>query len=224
MSIANDPAKKNFLRNLAETIAWCQPRAVANDPASICGSEHGLRKWLEADEHDEDDDRWKSVLRSEELRPPVAANDQNDDGVSLWADRKMVEHVIAERRRLVTPRSATSLGERHLLNDGRLLALFPNYSNINCMSAWATGYFLDENDSPPWDTWVDIIRTPPIESKKSFDELLVAWIPPDYIEIVNLGIETEIIDILMWVDEPISCPVPEECIPKWLRSLVADSR
>ena len=223
MSIANDPAKKNFLRNLAETTAWCQPRAEENNPLTVYGPDFNFREWLER-RGDDEDDRWKYTLRSEELRPPFVADKDCDDGISLWADRKMVEHVIAERRRRVTHESALPFDNCLHLDGGRLLAYFLDCSNFNGLAAYSTAYFLDFNDTPPWDAWVDVIRTPPIESESQFDELLVAWIPREFIEIADEGPQIECNSILMWVDEPISGVVPEECMPKWLRSLVADSR
>ncbi|MCZ6816636.1 MAG: hypothetical protein O7F76_08030 [Planctomycetota bacterium] len=230
MSIANDPAKKNFLRNLAETIAWCQPRAAENDPRLKYQSESEWRSWLESlrsYEHDQDD-LLKYVLRSEALRPPVKAGDWNDDGISFWIDQvKMAEYVIAERRRLLTETSTVSVYECQHLSVGRLLAYYMGYSLHDGMASHETAYFFDIEDTPPWDTWVDFVTVPRCPTKTDvsslkpieLDELLIAWIPPEYTELVQQGVDTQPLEILNWVDDPRPNRVSHASMLKWLATL-----
>ena len=60
--------------------------------------------------------------------------------------------------------------------------------------AESRGYF-DVNNTPPWDTWVAFIHYP----NSSEQSYLVAWVPPEFIELAHAGIQV----------------IPEECV-KWL--------
>lgn len=55
--------------------------------------------------------------------------------------------------------------------------------------------FLDVNNTPPWDTWVAFVHYP----ETSEDSYLLAWTPPEFVQLVDAGIEV----------------IPEECV-KWL--------
>lgn len=85
------------------------------------------------------------------------------------------------------------------LGGGRLLVYFPD-SDLACGAAeYETGGFFDINNVPPWDTWVAYFQDEE-RSIDSFDtDYLVAWIPPEFVELADGGIGVN----------------PEECI-KWL--------
>ena len=116
---------QDFLKRLHETIAWCAPRVNISDP--------------------------KHCLRSAQLRPDYKFDSKPEYDVDLWADIPMINKVVDSRSELVTQLNT----ERDIdLGGGRLLVHFLGESNHNGATADITSFFLDNNDTPPWDTWV----------------------------------------------------------------------
>jgi len=58
------------------------------------------------------------------------------------------------------------------LGGGLLLLYFPLSSNSGGRAAIASGGYLDDRDTPPWDTWVAYLE----EVGRNY---LVAWVPPE---------------------------------------------
>lgn len=115
-------------------------------------------------------------LRSPELEPVG----------SDWAE--MVASVVAKRRQLLPGR----LGAQ----SGRLLAFFPD-ETLSCggASVLTQGYF-DYENSPPWDTWVSFT----IQERGT---RLLAWVPEEWIRLVERGIWANPEKCLEWFDGPL---------------------
>src|SRR5918996_3566219 len=121
-----DHVPQHFIKRLHETIAWCVPRVDVSTP--------------------------KYCLRSAQLRPDYEFSSRPGDHVDVWADIEMINRVVDSRSQLLGP--ATPLTELHIhLAGGRLLIHFLYESNDNGLTADITSYYLDNNDTPPWDTW-----------------------------------------------------------------------
>jgi len=103
-----------------------------------------------------------------------------------------------------------SAGKRNLspatdLCEGRLVAYFPG-DNLSCGVAEVESQgFFDTDNIPPYDTWLWIVRN--LRTRDYADgtrseveaNYLVAWVPPDFIELASGGIAV----------------IPEQCI-EWL--------
>lgn len=104
-----------------------------------------------------------------------------------------------------------SIGRRDLtavsdLCGGRLVAYFPD-DNLSCGTAQhqSRGFF-DVKNIPPYDTWVWMVgntrtydRTD--GSKGEHDaNYLVAWVPPDFIQLASDGIAVNPEECIMWLD------------------------
>ena len=102
------------------------------------------------------------------------------------------------------------LGKRDLadatdLQGGRLLAYFPDDNATDGVADVESEGYFDVN-IPPFDTWVWFVHDrQDIEySDGSVHEMeanhLVAWVPPDFIELVNRGIEANPEKCIVWLD------------------------
>ncbi len=150
-----------FQLRLAQTVAWCTPRA---DPADPAGS-----------------------LRSEELRPRVLETDRVATVQAVWVHRWLDNAV----RSAEPARSAEDLG------GGKLLVYFPD-SNLSDGAAKAeSGGFFDSDNVPPWDTWVGLFRDESADI--SYVDHLVSWVPGEFIDSVERGINVNPEDCILWL-------------------------
>ena len=192
---------QDFIKSLHETIAWCRPRVSISIP--------------------------KHCLRSAQLRPDYEFSSDPEYDVDLWVDVGMINKVVDSRSQCFTP--ATSLlTELDIdLAGGRLLIHFLGESNCNGATAEVTSYYLDNNDTPPWDTWVQVF-IPESWSLLSPDTVptefpfLISWVPPQFLQAVNEATEIECVGMLMWADAPRRWdgpPAYADSIPAWLEQL-----
>lgn len=171
-----------FKKRLAETIAWCSKR-VKDEPTD--------------------------KLRSSELRPPGwrlnhRLNLQLCD---------VVEAIVAERAYCVQNwadfrEHKTAEG----LAGGRLL--FCTSATMSIPDGYVTqasNGFYDEDDMPPWDTWLCYWGTERHyaagNDKRYQIEYLVSWVPASLIELANVGVEKHFMDCMSWAakeNEPFS--------------------
>ena len=189
---------QDFIKRLQETIAWCTPRVNV--------SNH------------------KHCLRSAQFRPDYEFDSEPGYDVDLWADITMINKVVDARSQLSMP-----LPSKRDINlaGGRLLLHFLGESNHNGLTADITSYYLDNNDTPPWDTWVQVF-VPESWAHQSPDAIptvypfLISWVPTEFLEAVNEATESECIGMLMWADAPRRFGGPYDyanSIPAWLEQL-----
>ena len=191
-----------FVKKLHETIAWCVPRVDVNNP--------------------------KYCLRSAQLRPNYEFSSWPGTDVDLWwADLHMINKVVASRSQLLTPSRTVFTEQKIDLAGGRLLIHFLHESNHNGATADITSYYLDNNDTPPWDTWVQAFIPESLthdspDSVPSAYAFLISWVPPEFLEAVNEATEAECVGMLMWADSPRRWDGPPDyadSIPMWLQQL-----
>lgn len=141
-------------------------------------------------------------------------------------DIQMINKVVDSRSQLLKSARVLAPESEIDLAGGRLLIHFLDESNHNGLTADITSYYLDNNDTPPWDTWVQTFipesssqQTP--HTIPSVYTFLVSWVPTDFLEAVNEATEAECIGMLMWADEPRTWNKPLDyanSIPSWLQS------
>ena len=110
---------------------------------------------------------------------------------------------------------------------GRLLIHFLGESNHNGLTADITSYYLDNNDTPPWDTWVQAFVPESLahqspDSVPSEYAFLISWVPPEFLKAVDEATEAECVGMLMWADAPCRWEAPPhlaDSIPVWLQEL-----
>ncbi|WP_141332497.1 hypothetical protein [Myxococcus sp. AB025B] len=166
-----------FKRRLAETIAWCLPRAEAA--------------------------RAGVTTRSVELMPPVCGHD-GDTLVNqlLSAPAVPAEAVgfIVERRRRELERMNLPLPPLGDLMGGRVFATDFNSDLCGAATAPSNGY-LDDYDIPGWDTWF----AHDSEWKDGYGEvhggLVYGWVPPALLELADIGFYVIPVSSVWWVED-----------------------
>jgi hypothetical protein len=167
--------QQRMRKQLLEAMAWCAPRVDHRAP--------------------------KTSLRSDELRPRA---EYDEDGLTIWTEPPMIDHVVGARERLTA-------GVPKVLLRGRLLLCYHDENNHNWAAAEASQWFFDGHDNPPWDTWVG-----------RCDDALVGWVPPEFVHLAQEGIDTECVGMLDWADGP---PRLEwRTTPVWLKDLAIEVR
>lgn len=129
-------------------------------------------------------------LRSELLGNIVKKFKHFSDFMSFWPSQNEIDSVIEARRIALLNNASTSSNK----NNGRLLLCFPGWSNHNALSQTVSEEYLDEHDIPPWDTWLGSVST------ETSDFFILAWVPDEFIDLVQLGIDAECVGMLYWVN------------------------
>jgi hypothetical protein len=203
-----------FVKQLAESRLWCQPRARVGDP-ELC-------------------------LRSSDLRPDLETYYSEDR--AIWVHPAMIREVVHKRHIALASRHQRVELVDLTGATGRLLLCAYDYTNHNGATADETSYFLDDHDVPPWDSWVAEVQglgkasspaamggawPPTLDSTLGREPpnqgLLVSWIPAEFIGLVERGLEVECVGMLCWADTPrrggAAGPDFAAVIPRWLTAL-----
>jgi hypothetical protein len=124
----------------------------------------------------------------------------------LTSQDHQVFRVCLERSRRLSSSGRRDLPPVADLCGGRLLAYFPD-DNLFCGTAEAEsqGVF-DVNNIPPSDTWVWMVRN--VRAFAYADgargemeaNYLVAWVPPDFIQLASAGIAVNPEACILWLD------------------------
>jgi len=85
-------------------------------------------------------------------------------------------------------------------NGGRFLAYFPNLDLCDGVASAETDGFLDEYNIPPYDTWIDFGEPNP-KSRHPGGRFLVSWVPHEFVELANGGVEVNPEECIIWLDE-----------------------
>lgn len=199
-----------FHRQFAETLAWCSGRASLDDP--------------------------EQCLRSRELQPSFGSSPEGARWLEV--DPGMIETLVRTRRSLLAA-SGSPGGSCPPYEKGRLLACQYECTNFNGITAHNSGYYFDNNDVPPWDTWVgEVVGEGPSERTstswrlaiRAFREmvppdwgmrLLVAWVPEPFAPRVTAAIDCECAGMLWWADDPVE---QYPAVPEWLREFAGQLR
>ncbi|QSQ24423.1 hypothetical protein JY651_05550 [Pyxidicoccus parkwayensis] len=160
----------DFKLQLAETIAWCSARAVA--------------------------ERAGETTRSAELMSPFFQQD-GDTQVRRLLDTpavgaEVVDFIVRRRREALerTRQPLPPLGE---LCGGRVL--MTDFNTDICAAATApSNGFLDDYDIPGWDTWFAH------EDTGRFGGVVYGWVPPALVELAERGFSVIPVECIGWVD------------------------
>jgi len=135
-------------------------------------------------------------LRSLDLRPPTLRlcprlNIDLHDVVQAIAD---------ERAHWVTVWNLKSSG----VTNGRLLICTSATESIpdGAVTEESKGFY-DDDDMPPWDTWLCYLYNEEILSNRKLyrREYLVSWVPPEFIDLANIGVEMHFLGCMTWAKE-----------------------
>ncbi len=92
------------------------------------------------------------------------------------------------------------------LPGGRLIAYFPDFDLSDGAAELETKGFFSVHNCPPEDTWIWLSRVVSkgivnyeLEAEFSND-CLVAWIPPEFVELADNGIQVNPEQCIQWLD------------------------
>lgn len=167
-----------FEVRLAQTIAWCEPRADSGDPLRSLRTERiapGSQSVL-------GDNRGGRVRFVCYRRASLLAS-------SIRKDLGGFDPVAAQS---LVPDSVKTL---EALKRGRLLVYFPDEQLADGAAEAETNGFFDADNVPPWDTWVGLF------ADKDGDEYLVSWVPSSFVQLVGRGIWVNPEACIKWLAE-----------------------
>lgn len=129
-------------------------------------------------------------LRTAALRPRVLEENRSSAVNTVVYAREL--HGGVDVRKAIITRD---------LGGGRLLIYFPN-NDLACGAAeQETAGFFDVNNVPPWDTWVTYFQDQQQNIDCFDNEYLIAWIPPEFVDLANDGINVNPEQCIMWLSD-----------------------
>lgn len=184
-------------RRIAETIAWCawQPfvknGCTPGDLAYICQ--------LETDQlagPRTANDPPVGILRTPDLEPP----DLFTEATTFTGRRIAIEMLAKARAQLLRERDLYPPDGRPVLGKGRLLLYNPDACDHRGDALWSSSGYFSWQDAPPWDSWIMIFR----QAAQSADAAtfhLLAWVPPNLVEVAAAGIAACSTGCIQWIEE-----------------------
>ena len=178
---------EQFRWRLAETIAWCnrtEAHRLLSDP--------------------------ERAFRSEALRPASTfwylARDKWPPTAEHLRSRKAAIDTLAEtRRNLLTagwearnaPASRRPAAD---LAGGRLLLYRPDENLQDGAAALASERFLNDDNEPPWDTWIAYVAHAELRGNEAPSSYLLSWAPPIFLNLAAAGVRVNPEECIVWAD------------------------
>lgn len=139
----------------------------------------------------------RTAFRTPALNPGLSAEPRSDP-VDWTIGRAPVERVIKARRHFLPPGVQTDrFGPGPV--QGRLILFEAGVELFEGLGADETRGFVDEADTPSWDTWVAWV----VEKRSAAESRghLVAWIPSTLVDLVQAAADLCTTNALRWLDE-----------------------
>ncbi|MGB2642636.1 MAG: hypothetical protein WBG02_14805 [Candidatus Acidiferrum sp.] len=127
----------------------------------------------------------RQLLRSAAFRSYAASLFQPGENRT-----ELVERLAEQRVSLLREINAYPPEVSSDLAGGRLLVYEPDFNVVDGASQYTSKGYFDEQDAPPWDTWVCY-----------FDRHLISWVPASLLGLVQAGIEVNPVDCIRFVEE-----------------------
>lgn len=166
-----------FEKRLSEVIAWC-----AHAARSV-GSERSLR--------------------TSALRPAILGSGQDNPAKYAWLTgpeaSRIMEELAKKRVALLREQDAYPSVAVDDAREGRLLVSAPYLSVWDGASQVASAGFIDDDDAPPWDTWLTVITLE--EDQAGSHPVLVSWVPLAFVSAVDAAIDVNPVEDLRWATD-----------------------
>jgi hypothetical protein len=181
-----------LIRRLSETVAWYNLELDVANPAATCRSQE-----LKAD---------SSFFVSSASAP----------GNDFTTKYKNVVHQNFQIVESIAARRATILGSRPRQEEqeirstaasGRLLLFDPFCSTGDGLSAGDSEGFFDQDDNPPWDTFLQYFIDPRDDKTNGFSRAalcdgVICWIPGPFVKLADDGIRCNVLGSIKWLSNP----------------------
>lgn len=184
----SDQDESEFKRRLAETIAWCTPRASAEDPAASTRFPGFTPAPLYGD-----------YPKREPFDKKLFLKDRMT--VLEWRS-ELVGQLSVQRRRLLADAEDLTRPRLPVSFVGRILLFDFDLQLADGLSMSESGGFFDVLDTPGWDTWVWYEFGPEDVARDYTRSHLVAWVPPGLVDLAERGVWANPMDCLWWANDP----------------------
>jgi hypothetical protein len=140
------------------------------------------------------------------LRPDTSLRTCRQTPGDLSSQDHQVFLVALERSQRLSSSGKRNLPPVTNLCGGRLLAYFPNDNLFDGFAEVQSKGFFDVNNIPPHDTWVWMVRNSRIHhladggSWEGEANYLVAWVPPDFIQLADIGVDANPEACVVWLE------------------------
>lgn len=132
---------------------------------------------------------YSSLLNPEVELWDYVTSDKRKEEVVLSVCRQRAELIVNNE----VKRSATT-------TSGRVLCFYPELSLKDAVAYVASDGFIDQDDCPPWDTWL-FYSNEDIERYHDDEySCLYSWIPERFVNQVDKAISEDTYDCLVWAE------------------------
>jgi hypothetical protein len=217
MDVTLDLGNETLRQSLAETFAWCGNQQIVASVEEtedvkrrrILGRQAGqlihraytqrnrlwnrvLRRnytetqpWRQGMELYRRADLSSIALLEGQLRTPSLCPSSSLSEVRTAADRDDIVRSVVARRSVLVSAQAQSSDVRA----GKLLLYAPEENLADGAARYASNGFFDNDNVPPWDTWVAFSQG-----------ALLSWVPPLLIGLAQSGIDVNPEGCIRWID------------------------
>jgi hypothetical protein len=132
----------------------------------------------------------RGCLRTEQLRP-----------WTFETDRATVVSQLCVKRARLDPEvgKAPAVADQSGLAGGDLLLYLPDQQLADGAAEYASLGFFDLDNTPPWDSWVALVRDP--QADLSDRDQLVCYVPAELRAVVQRGIDVNPERCILWLRE-----------------------
>ncbi len=185
MNVTNE----EFEKCLIDTMTWCLARLDPNDlTLSLRSSELSPRLVHDRETPTEEE--------RDPLRDEVWFRFLMGAGETSWEE--VLETLTINRRNFIQ-KEPHRFDKPNDLTAGKLLIFEDDISELDGQSGQATKGFFNACDVAPWDTWVTFLS----KSDTRLSAVLISWVPPTLIPIVEKGLEANVSEAL-WLTDTIT--------------------
>lgn len=136
--------------------------------------------------------RRASLINTKQSLRTLPLNRDDLSGMNQDELRRVADGLFRERARLLVSENESLPGDK--LAGGSLLICYPEESVWDGAAEAASHEFFDVADIPAWDTWCYY----GIEEKMEPTSFIVSWVPPDFIELAQSGIDVNPVECIQW--------------------------
>ncbi len=159
---------------------------------------------------------YKKTLRSEELRPEwytevsMLKYALAQDVYKLpFSDRIEIVEVLSRKRvDFLKSKDIYPSDNDAGLSSGKLFLHNFDGNASDGASAGVTNFFLDNDNVPPWDLWLfyipdEVLVKDPFFAPQTWtlSSFLIAWIPFEYLNLLNAGLRVHAEGCIQWADD-----------------------
>lgn len=139
---------------------------------------------------------WSSKCIAEDLAHSLRTHSLAPN--PLEGTRAKVVLSVLRNREWHLPRKPEPIVSDKQLEGGRLLCYYPDANLADAAAAVQSAGYFDNENVPPWDTWVGLYSS---GGPRSYDIYLISYVPRTFIERATAGIEVNPERCIAWLSD-----------------------